>query len=63
MISVRYYKFLEGRCTMLQNKLSANKAAAPWQRYQAVYVHVPFCVQKCLYCDFASYAGFGTAQK
>ena len=48
---------------MLQHKLSANKAAAPWQRYQAVYVHVPFCVQKCLYCDFASYAGFGTAQK
>lgn len=48
---------------MLQHKLSANKVAAPWQRYQAVYVHVPFCVQKCLYCDFASYAGCGTAQK
>ena len=48
---------------MLQHKLSANKFAAPWQRYQAVYVHVPFCVQKCLYCDFASYAGFDAAQK
>ena len=48
---------------MLQHILSASKAAAPWQRYQAVYVHVPFCVQKCLYCDFASYAGFGAAQK
>ena len=23
---------------------------------EAVYVHTPFCVQKCLYCDFASYA-------
>ena len=23
---------------------------------QAVYIHTPFCVQKCLYCDFASYA-------
>lgn len=25
----------------------------------AVYVHIPFCKQKCLYCDFASYAGLG----
>lgn len=48
---------------MLHNKLSTNSSAAPWQRYQAVYVHVPFCVQKCLYCDFASYAGFSAAQK
>ena len=23
---------------------------------QATYIHTPFCVQKCLYCDFASYA-------
>ena len=23
---------------------------------QAIYLHIPFCVQKCLYCDFASYA-------
>ncbi|MCL5962638.1 MAG: radical SAM family heme chaperone HemW [Chloroflexi bacterium] len=22
-----------------------------------VYVHIPFCVRKCLYCDFNSYAG------
>ena len=27
-----------------------------WEEYQAIYVHIPFCVQKCLYCDFASYA-------
>ena len=26
--------------------------------YEAVYIHIPFCKQKCLYCDFPSYAGF-----
>ena len=30
-----------------------------WDNYRAVYVHIPFCKQKCLYCDFASYACFG----
>lgn len=25
------------------------------QAYQAVYVHIPFCKQKCVYCDFVSY--------
>lgn len=33
-----------------------NRALQPWQEVQAIYVHIPFCVQKCLYCDFASYA-------
>ena len=23
-------------------------------RELAVYIHLPFCVQKCLYCDFVS---------
>ncbi len=22
-----------------------------------IYIHIPFCVQKCVYCDFNSYAG------
>lgn len=48
---------------MLNYRLAADAAAKPWQRYQAIYVHVPFCVQKCLYCDFASYAGYQDAQK
>ena len=29
-----------------------------WEQVQGVYVHTPFCLQKCLYCDFPSYAGF-----
>ena len=24
---------------------------------QGVYIHIPFCVQKCRYCDFVSYCG------
>lgn len=26
-----------------------------WECVQGIYVHIPFCVQKCCYCDFASY--------
>ena len=22
-----------------------------------IYIHIPFCVRKCEYCDFKSYAG------
>ena len=31
----------------------------PYKQIQGTYVHIPFCRQKCLYCDFNSYAGFG----
>lgn len=31
----------------------------PYQQIQGIYVHIPFCRQKCLYCDFNSYTGFG----
>ncbi len=28
-----------------------------WEQVQGIYLHIPFCMLKCLYCDFASFAG------
>lgn len=36
--------------------MSGKNLSQPWQQVQGVYVHIPFCVQKCLYCDFTSLA-------
>lgn len=32
-------------------------AGPPWSVPRAVYLHIPFCRTKCLYCDFNTYAG------
>lgn len=29
----------------------------------AIYIHIPFCKQKCKYCDFNSYAGLSAAHE
>lgn len=29
----------------------------PWEAYQGIYLHIPFCQHKCSYCDFISYQG------
>lgn len=34
--------------------LSAVLSAAPTEQPLALYVHIPFCVRKCYYCDFNS---------
>lgn len=28
-----------------------------------IYIHIPFCVRKCFYCDFVSYAKKESVQK
>lgn len=28
-----------------------------------IYIHIPFCIKKCKYCDFVSYANSGFAEK
>ncbi|MBP5313582.1 MAG: radical SAM family heme chaperone HemW, partial [Eggerthellaceae bacterium] len=28
----------------------------PHDPYKALYIHIPYCVSKCIYCDFKSYA-------
>lgn len=37
--------------------MAAGKAAADGARRWGLYVHLPFCRQKCFYCDFPSYTG------
>ena len=37
---------------------SINKASEKYkQRNIGIYIHIPFCVSKCFYCDFVSFPG------
>lgn len=33
------------------------------QKGMGIYIHIPFCLSRCDYCDFPSNAGLGTAQQ
>ena len=38
-----------------------NNKKAP--RHLGLYIHIPFCRTKCLYCDFCSFVGRGDAER
>ncbi len=74
-----FYRRIDVRRTMIEigakEKLKAEtthgkilRSAAPvMQKFQprtaGVYVHIPFCVKKCGYCDFNAYSGYKDATK
>lgn len=39
--------------------METSKNLQAYRQIQGVYVHIPFCRQKCLYCDFNSFSGYG----
>ena len=50
--------FYKKKVSSLMKRINFNS----WQQYQAIYVHIPFCKQQCLYCDFTSYACCGEGE-
>jgi oxygen-independent coproporphyrinogen III oxidase len=36
---------------------SCNKSGLPWLHPRSAYIHIPFCVHHCCYCDFAIAVG------
>lgn len=40
---------------MLADELSSKQTSIPVHSSRAVYIHIPFCTNKCYYCDFNSY--------
>lgn len=49
-------RYTEGMTSVLTLP-QAMETLTPADRRVGVYLHIPFCVKKCYYCDFACYAG------
>ena len=42
----------------MTNMLQGDNKKVPLSALKrGLYIHIPFCVQKCRYCDFISYCG------
>lgn len=46
-----------GRSAAVDNKTQTKTAVCRLPSAVGLYIHIPFCKQKCAYCDFNSYAG------
>ena len=61
LVRQRFTNFIASRLPVLLTSFivltkNVGELMKPYEQIQAIYLHTPFCVQKCLYCDFASYA-------
>ena len=39
---------------MMNKTPISNKSISVFKRQMGIYIHIPFCVKKCSYCDFLS---------
>ena len=47
----------------MENKDKKTAPAYNTQAAEGIYIHIPFCLSKCIYCDFTSYAGCGADEQ
>lgn len=47
----------------LRRRLPPSLNTMTTSRSLGLYIHIPFCLAKCAYCDFLSFAGFSAAEQ
>ena len=53
--SIRFFLYLTKTRSLMNTGFKS--LGRDFMRSAGIYVHIPFCVKKCNYCDFNSYAG------
>lgn len=48
---------------IMEDKNNKNMPAYNVGASEGIYIHIPFCLSKCVYCDFTSYAGCGSDEQ